>query len=135
MAELTGRPLEIVTMGQNHAHVAVPTPDGTVQTVITWAHVDDDGNLILSSVEGRAWPKHLRRSGTATVTLLADGSPDEYVSIRGRLVGDTQDGADELIDQLSEKYLGEFPFPYRQPGEQRIKLTLEPIRVMYQPAE
>ena len=34
MAKLTGRPLEILTSGRNHAHVAIPAADGTVQTVI-----------------------------------------------------------------------------------------------------
>ena len=135
MAKLTGRALEIVTSGQNHAHVAVPTADGTVQTVIAWTHVDDDGNLTLNTTEGRAWPKNLRRAGTATLTLLGDGNPNEYVSIRGRLIGDTADGAEEHIDQLSQKYLGESPFPYREPGEQRVRLTLEPIRVTYQAEE
>jgi len=132
MAQLTGRALEIVTSGQNHAHVAIPTADGSVQTVITWAHADEDGNLTLNSVEGRLWPKNLRRAGTATVTLMADGDPNEYVSIRGRLIGDAHDGADAHIDQLAKKYLGEDTFPYREPGEQRVMLTLEPVRVIHQ---
>jgi ABC-type glutathione transport system ATPase component len=135
MTQLTGRPLEIVTSGQNHAHVAIPTADGGVQTVIVWAHADDNGNLTLNSVEGRVWPKNLRQAGTATVTLMADGNPLEYVSIRGRLVGDSHEGAEAHIDQLSAKYLGEHPFPYREPGEQRVMFTLEPVRVTYQPEE
>lgn len=135
MPQLTGRPLEIVTSGRNHAHVAIPTADGTVQTVITWAHADEDGNVTLNSVEGRLWPKNLRRAGTATVTLMADGNPLEYVSIRGRLIGDTHDGADAHIDQLAKKYLGEDTFPYREPGEQRVMFTLKPSRVTYQPEE
>ena len=135
MAKLTGRPLEIVTRGQNHALVSIPAGDGTIQTVVTWAHADEEGNVTLSSVEGRLWPKNLRRAGTATVTLMADGDPNEYVSIRGRLVGDTHDGADAHIDQLSKKYLGEETFPYREPGEQRVMFTLEPVRVTYQADE
>ena len=135
MTRLTGRPLEIVNSGQNHAHVAIPTADGSVQTVIVWTHADDDGNLTLNSVEGRVWPKNLRSAGTATVTLMADGNPNEYVSIRCRVVGDSGEGAEAHIDQLSEKYLGEHPFPYREPGEERVMFTLEPVRVMYQPEE
>ncbi len=135
MAKLTGRPLEIVTSGQNYAHVAIPAGDGTVQTVITWAHADGDGNVTLNSAEGRLWPKNLRRAGTATVTLMADGNPYEYVSIRGRLVGDTHDGADAHIDQLAKKYLGAETYPYREPGEQRVMFTLEPVRVTYQADE
>jgi PPOX class probable F420-dependent enzyme len=135
MTELTGRPLEIVTSGRNYAHVAIPTADGSVQTVITWAHADEDGNVTLNSAEGRAWPRNLRRAGTATVTLMADGNPYEYVSIRGRLIGDTHDGADAHINQLSKKYLGEDTYPYRETGEQRVMFTLSPLRVTYQTDE
>lgn len=127
--KLQGRPLEIVREGKNYAHVAIPRRDGTVQTVIVWAHADDDGNVTLNSSEGRIWPENLRRAGTATVTLMADGNPYDYVSITGRLVGDTHEGADEDIDFLAKKYLGEDTYPFRQPGEQRVKLTLRPERV------
>jgi PPOX class probable F420-dependent enzyme len=132
MTELTGRALEIVTSGKNYAHVAIPTGDGTVQTVIIWAHADENGNVTLNSAEGRAWPRNLRRAGTATVTMMADGNPYEYVSIRGRLIGDTHDGADAHIDQLAKKYLDEDAYPWREPGEQRVMFTLEPVRVTYQ---
>jgi len=135
MPELTGRAMEVVTSGRNYAHVAIPTADGTVQTVITWAHADEHGNVTLNSAEGRIWPRNLRRAGTATVTVMADGNPYEYVSIRGRLIGDTHDGADAHIDQLAKKYLGEDTFPYREPGEERVMFTLEPVRVTYQANE
>jgi PPOX class probable F420-dependent enzyme len=131
MAELEGRPLEIVKEGQNYAIVAVPTEDGSVQSVIVWAHADDDGNVILNSAEGRAWPKNLRKAGRATVTMMADGNPYEYVSIRGKLVDDTQEGADDDINMLSKKYVGEDVYPFRQPGEVRVTFILEPEKVNY----
>lgn len=129
--KLDGRPLQIVKEGKNYAHVAVPRGDGTVQTVIVWAHADDDGNVTLNSAEGRTWPENLRQAGTATVTLMADGNPYEYVSITGRLADDTHDGADEDIDFLAKKYIDQDSYPFRQPGEQRVKFTLRPERVNY----
>ena len=59
---LAGRPLEIIA-GKNYAHLAIPRRDGTVQTVIVWAHTDD-GNVTLNSAEGRSWPANLRWAGT-----------------------------------------------------------------------
>src|ERR1019366_7929125 len=99
---LEGRPKEIIT-GKNYAHLAIPRQDGTVQTVIVWAHADD-GNVTLNSSEGRTWPENLRKAGTATVTVMADGDPYEWVSVTGRLVEDTHDGADEQINALAKKY-------------------------------
>jgi PPOX class probable F420-dependent enzyme len=126
---LEGRPKEIIA-GRNYAHVAIPRSDGTVQTVIVWAHTDD-GNITLNSAEGRQWPETLRRAGTATVTVMADGDPYEWVSVTGRLVGDTHDGADAHIDALAKKYLDADSYPYRRPGEQRISFALRPERVHY----
>jgi hypothetical protein len=132
METLEGRPLEILRDGKNYAHVAIPADDGSVQTVIVWADADEDGKIVLNSVEGRTWPERLRKAGKATVTLMADGNPYEYVSIKGSLDGDTHEGADESIDQLAKKYLDEDSYPYRQPGEQRVLFTLAPENVTYQ---
>jgi PPOX class probable F420-dependent enzyme len=128
---LEGRPQEIIA-GKNYAHVAIPRPDGTVQTVIVWAHAED-GDVLLNSQEGRAWPENLRKAGTATVTVMADGNPYEWVAVTGTLAEDTHEGADEHIDSLAKKYLDVDSYPYRQPDQQRIKFVLHPERVHYQP--
>jgi PPOX class probable F420-dependent enzyme len=128
---LEGRPAEIIE-GKNYAHVAIPRRDGTVQTVVVWAHAED-GNVLLNSQEGRAWPENLRRAGTATVTVMADGNPYEWVAVTGRLAEDTHEGADEHIDFLAKKYLDADSYPFRQPGQQRIKFVLRPERVHYTP--
>lgn len=131
MAKLEDRALEIVKEGQNYAIVAVPTDDGSIQSVIVWAHADDQGNLTLNSAEGRTWPDNLRKSGRATVTMMADGNPYEYVSIRGRLVNESKDDADEDIDMLAKKYIGEDKYPWKGPDEVRVKFTLEPEKVIH----
>ena len=126
---LAGRPEEIIS-GRNYAHLAIPRRDGTVQTVIVWAHTDG-GNVMINSAEGRQWPKNLRRAGTATVTVMADSNPYEWVSVTGRLVKDTHDGADADIDALAKKYLDADSYPFRQAGEQRVTFRLRPERVHY----
>lgn len=130
-ATLDGRPREIIA-GKNYAHLAIPRQDGTVQSLIVWADADD-GNVTLNSAEGRKWPETLRKAGTATVTVMADGDPYEWVSVTGRLVEDTHDGADEHINALAKKYIDADEYPYRQPGEQRVRFVLRPERVHYNP--
>ena len=126
---LEGRSEEIIA-GKNYAHVAIPRRDGTVQTVVVWAHAND-GKIELNSEEGRVWPENLRRAGNATVTVMADSNPYEWVAVTGRLVEDTHDGADEHIDFLAKKYLDADSYPFRQPGEQRVRFVLRPERVHY----
>lgn len=131
MAELEDRALEIARDGQNYAVIAVPADDGSIQTVVTWAHVDDAGNLTLNSAEGRTWVKNLRQAGRATVTLMAEGNPYEWISVRGKLIGDTHEGADDDINMLARKYLDEDVYPWKGPDEVRVKFTLEPEKVTY----
>ena len=128
---LEGRTKQIFTEGKNYAHVSIPREDGTIQSVIVWTHADDQGNVELNSAEGRDWPANLRKAKTATVTLMADGNPYEYVAVTGRLAEDTHDGADEDIDFLAKKYIDADSYPFRQEGEQRILFTLKPERVSY----
>jgi PPOX class probable F420-dependent enzyme len=128
---LEGRPREIIEQGKNYAVVSIPKPDGTVQSVVVWAHTDADGNVTLNSAEGRAWPANLRQAGTATITVMADGNPYEWVSVVGRLKEDTHEGADEHINLLSKKYIDQDEYPFRSEGEQRVTFVLAPERVVY----
>jgi PPOX class probable F420-dependent enzyme len=112
----------------NFCHVAVPAHDGTIQTVVVWCDVEDD-QVVLNSAEGREWPENLRRAGQATMTVMNLRDPQEYVTIVGRLVEDTNEGADDVINALAHKYDGrDYPF---QPDQQRVTFRLAPERVVH----
>ena len=131
-AQLEGRPLELLREGKNFAHVAIAKGGGDVRTVLVWIDADDEGNVMLNSAEGRAWPRELREAGRAFITVPNHENPYEYVAIEARLDGDTNDGADADIDALAKKYLGEDKYPWAQPGERRVTFTLRPERVRHQ---
>jgi hypothetical protein len=126
-AQLEGRALEVLR-GQDVAHVAIPRPDGSVQTVIVWAG-EEDGLVTLNSVVGRGWPTNLQRAGRATVTMMAGGVTSEWVSIEARLEAATTDGAREHVESLAAKYGRKFN-PVSA-TEQRVKLTLRPERIFH----
>jgi PPOX class probable F420-dependent enzyme len=112
----------------NFCHVAVPAQDGTIQTVVVWCDVEDD-QVVLNSAEGREWPENLRRAGQATMTVMNLRDPQEYVTIVGRLVEDTNEGADDVINALAHKYDGrDYPF---QAEQQRVTFRLAPERVVH----
>jgi hypothetical protein len=58
-------------------------------------------------------------------------NPYEYVEIRGRVAERTREGADEQIDELAKKYLDQDTYPFRQPGEVRLLITVEPQHVRH----
>jgi PPOX class probable F420-dependent enzyme len=110
----------------NYCHVAVPTEDGTIQTVVVWVDLDGD-EIVLNSAEGRDWPANLRREGRATLTVVNRDNPLEYTTVVARLVDDTQDGADDVINALSHKYDGRDYGSH--PDQLRVTFRLVPERV------
>jgi PPOX class probable F420-dependent enzyme len=130
MPALEGPARDIVA-DKNYAHLAVPREDGTILSVVVWSDVDADGNIVVNSAEGRAWPRLLRRAGRATLSWANAANPFEFVSVTAKLVGDSHDGADDSIDALAKKYLDADSYPGRTPAETRVVFTLAPERVTH----
>jgi PPOX class probable F420-dependent enzyme len=114
--------------GKNFAQVATLRSDGSVHVAPVWVDVQD-GLPVLNTAEGRAWPRNLERDPRVTVTVQNLENPYEYVTIRGKVAERTHAGADEHIDAMAKKYLGQDSYPFRQPGEQRVIIRVEPEHV------
>jgi len=127
---IEGRAEELLK-GKNFAHVGTLRADGSVQVAPVWVDVAD-GRPVLNTAEGRAWPRNLERDPRITLEVQNMENPYEYVEIRGRVAERTNEGADEHIDSMAKKYLGQDEYPYRQPGEQRLIIRVEPeyVKVM-----
>ncbi len=95
----------------NFCHVATVRKDGTPYVVPTWVDVDGD---------------------RVVLTVSPTDNPYEYLTIRGRVAEETKDGAEEHIDKMAQKYLGQDTYPYRQPGEERVMFRIEPEDVRHQ---
>ncbi len=129
MTQIEGRSRELLE-DTNFANVAVVRPDGTAHVVPVWVDVEN-GQVTLNSAEGRVWPRLAQRDPRVTITVQNIENPYEYVTIQGHVDAATHEGADAHIDALAKKYLGEDTYPFRQPGEQRIKFRIAPDRVTH----
>jgi PPOX class probable F420-dependent enzyme len=112
----------------NFCHISTVAASGRPQINPIWVHTDN-GHLVVNSAEGRKWPKNVRRDPRVTLCVPNQDNPYEYVTIWGRVVDETHEGADENINFLSKKYLGEEEYPFRKPGEQRVLFRIEPEKV------
>jgi PPOX class probable F420-dependent enzyme len=113
----------------NHAVISTLNADGSIHNAVIWVDLED-GAVAVNSAVGRVWPSDLERDPRVTVLVFDQKNPYEYVEIRGTATGTTE-GADEHIDRLAKKYLGQDTYPYRQPDEQRVKFLITPGRVRH----
>jgi PPOX class probable F420-dependent enzyme len=126
-SKVEGRAAELLN-GKNFCTVSTLRADGSVQAAPVWVDVQD-GMPTLNSAEGRSWPRNLERDPRVTLTVQNMENPYEYVTIRGMVAQRTHEGADAHIDALAGKYLGADTYPYRQPGEQRVIIRVQPEHV------
>lgn len=110
------------------ANLATLMPDGRPQVTPVW--IDYDGKYVLfNSAKGRVKDKNIRRDPRVSIAIQDPENPYRYLEVRGRVVEITQNGADDHINKLSQKYLGKPVYPYRQPGEVRVLYKIEPQKV------
>ena len=128
--QIEGRARELIE-APNFVTLASEREDGSTHMTVIWGDIEDD-RIAVNSAEGRTWPENVRRNPEVSLVVVNGENPYEYVSVRGRVVEDTHEGADEHIDALAKKYLGKDEYPFRQPGEERVKFLIEPERVTVQ---
>ena len=130
MSTLNDQPVRELLEQPNCAVISTLNPDGSVLDTVAWINAED-GAVAVNSAKGRKWPTNLERDPHINVLVYEAGNPYNFVEIRGRAEGST-DGADDHIDALAKKYIGQDKYPYRQPGEQRIKFVVKPDHVRHQ---
>lgn len=130
MASLDDNAVRSLLEPANHAVVSTLNADGSIHTTVTWISLED-GELAVNSAVGRTWPTNLDRDPNVTVLVYDPQNPYEYVEIRGTATG-SRDDADDHINRLSKRYIGQDEYPFRQPGEVRMKYAIKPERVRHQ---
>lgn len=127
MTDLNDKDVQQLLANPNFAVISTLNSDGTILSNVVWVDARD-GAVLVNTAVGRKWPTNLERDPNATVLVYAADNPYAFLEVRGEATG-TTDGADEHIDSLAKKYLGKDEYPFRQPGEQRIKYTITPGKV------
>lgn len=110
------------------AHVATLNDDGTPQVSAVWIGLD--GELVtFNTAEGRVKTKNLAANPSVALSISGQENPYENLIIQGKVVEMTHDGADDDIDALAKRYLDADSYPFRQPGEQRVLVKIQPEKV------
>jgi PPOX class probable F420-dependent enzyme len=114
--------------GRNFASVATLMPDGSPHSTQTW--VDREGDVILiNTFEGSQKRRNVLRDPRVSLTVSDSSNPFYYVGIRGHVVEVTFNGAEEHIDKMAKKYMGQDRYPFHGGDRRRVLLRIEPTRV------
>ena len=127
MAELTDNARQKLT-APNFGYLATIMEDGSPHVAPVWVDVADD-HVVLNTAAGRVKERNIRRDPRIALSVADQQNPYDKVDIRGRVVEiiDGEEAVDH-INQLSMKYRGDPNYPL-SPGEQRLKLIVEPTVV------
>jgi PPOX class probable F420-dependent enzyme len=101
--------------------------DGSPHSTIVWVDVEDD-KVSFNTARGRAKVDHLEHDPRASLLVVDPGDTHRWVAVNGPIQM-TEQGADEQIDKLAKKYIGQDEYPWRSPAETRVKVLIEPERV------
>ena len=132
MTQIT-EPIIQLLKGRNFAYISTLMDDGSPQVTPTWIDIDEDGNSILiNTAEGRVKQKNVSRDPRIAISISDQNNPYNMATIRGKVIEQIKEGADEHADRLAKKYLGMDRYPYHSPKEQRIILKIRPEKVFHQ---
>ena len=113
---------------KDFAHVATLNADGSPQNSAVWIGLDGD-LVTFNTAEGRLKTKNVARDGRVAISVVNQENPYENLIIQGKVVELAHDGADDDIDALAKRYLDADSYPFRQPGEERVIVKIEPEKV------
>jgi hypothetical protein len=71
----------------------------------------------------------MRRDPRVALSVPDPDDPYQALVVRGVVVEMSHEDADEHIDAMAKKYLDRDAYPFREPGEERVKVRIEPERV------
>lgn len=130
MATLDDKAKAILTQGKNFATIATVMPDGSPQATVVW--IDSDGaNIVFNTADGRLKTNNMRRDPRVSVCVINADNPYQQLMVRGKVVEFTHEGADEHIDSLAKKYLGQDTYPGHTPNEQRVIVKIAPEHISF----
>jgi PPOX class probable F420-dependent enzyme len=117
-------PLVTLLREPSLCYVSTLMPDGSPQLTQVWADTDGE-HVLINTVRGFRKVKNVERDPRIAVTIADSTEPSRYYSVRGRVVGITEDGGAEHIEKLAQRYLGR-SYPWFGGRDQvRLILTIE----------
>lgn len=118
--------------GRNFAFLATVKKDGSPQVTPTWIDRDND-TILINTAKGRVKQENVSRDPRVSISLVGDRNPYSMVTITGKVIEQTTEGADEHIDKLARRYLNADRYPNHSADVKRVILKIKPERIFFIP--
>ncbi len=111
-----------------YCELASTMRDGSPHLAQVW--VDTDGeHILINTRDGSQKVRNVRRDPRVAVNVFDPANQWRIATVRGKVTEVTTEGADDHIDKLAFKYLGQETYPFRQPDSVRVILKIAPDRI------
>ena len=114
---------------RNLAFISTLSKDGSPHVTPVWAEMVDD-LILINTFETSTKNKNVTKDNRIAISIVEQNNPFNMVSIKGKVIEQTTDGADEHLKHLAKKYLGIGKYYYRKPNHNRILLKIRPNKIM-----
>jgi PPOX class probable F420-dependent enzyme len=97
---------------KNFAFLATVNKDGSPQVTPVWIDLvknNKEGNriILVNTANGRLKHKNVSRDPRVSISMIdSETNPYSMVTIKGRVIDQTTEGANKYIDDLAKRYLG-----------------------------
>jgi PPOX class probable F420-dependent enzyme len=114
---------------RNLAYLATLSKDGSPHVIPVWAELVDD-LILINTFESSVKNRNIMNDKRIALSIVGQNNPFNMVSIKGRVIEQVTEGADEHLKKLAKKYLGIGRYYYRKPSHKRIILKIKPEKIM-----
>jgi PPOX class probable F420-dependent enzyme len=129
MTQLSREELQRLFHDRNLAFVATLSNNGSPHVTPVWTEMVDD-LILINTFETSAKNKHITNDKRIALSIVEQSNPFNMVSIKGKVIEQTTEGADEHLKRLAKKYLGIGKYYYRKPNHKRIIIKIKPEKIM-----
>jgi PPOX class probable F420-dependent enzyme len=125
-------PVSKIIQKNSFAFLATLMKDGSPHVSPVWIDIVDN-IILINTAKGRIKQRNVSRDPRVSISLIDDENPYSMVTIRGKMIDQTSNGADEHIDKLAKKYLNTERYPGHSPNLERVILRIKPEKIFYLP--
>ena len=129
VTELSKDELDRLFQFRNLAYLGTLSRDGSPHITPVWAELVDDF-ILINTFEEAAKIRHISKDNRIALSIVEQNNPFNMVSIKGKVVEQIGEGADEHLKKLAKRYLGIGKYYYRKPNHKRVILKIKPEKIM-----